>query len=104
MPSFDTVMNVARLAIVYLSLFNRRTRQSLHDLATHTFVVAAPGERHGGGWHRLTMALGHSWIDCARGIGLDGIWRTQANGTPTFSELSSVQEAVLKLTMSKGRT
>ena len=107
MTSFDTVMNVAGLAIVYLSLFNRCTRQSLHDLATHTFVVSAPGERHGGGWHRLAMALGHSWIDSARGIGLGGIWRTQTNayanvlGTVFYSgggpEANSVKSANIVL-------
>jgi uncharacterized RDD family membrane protein YckC len=40
--SIDWLMGLVGFAIFYLYLFNRRTRQSLHDLATGAFVVDAP--------------------------------------------------------------
>jgi hypothetical protein len=39
-----TLLGAAGFAIVYLFVFNVRTRQSLHDLALGTFVVDGPGE------------------------------------------------------------
>jgi uncharacterized RDD family membrane protein YckC len=36
-------LGMAELAIFYLYLFNTGTRQTLHDLATRSFVVEAPG-------------------------------------------------------------
>jgi len=43
MPSVPSaIIDVALFLIVYLYIFNRRTRQSLHDLATGSFVIKAP--------------------------------------------------------------
>lgn len=42
--AYDTTMTIASSAIVYLAIFNRRTGQSLHDLATQTFVVDSAGD------------------------------------------------------------
>jgi len=41
---YDTAMAFAASAVVYLAFFNRRTGQSLHDLATQTFVVDSAGD------------------------------------------------------------
>lgn len=42
MPNpFPVVIDIALFFIVYLYVFNRRTRQSLHDLAVGSFVVQA---------------------------------------------------------------
>jgi len=50
-------------ALVYLYLFNRRTRQSLHDLAARTFVVNAQdsGEIHERIW-KPHLAFVFGWI------------------------------------------
>ena len=47
-------------AIVYLAVFNRRTRQSVHDLAVGTFVVCVAGESvpRKSVWHRHYAVLG----------------------------------------------
>jgi uncharacterized RDD family membrane protein YckC len=41
--SLSWLMDTASFAIFYLYIFNWRTRQSLHDLATDAFVIDAPG-------------------------------------------------------------
>jgi RDD family protein len=102
--SFDTVISVTGLAIVYLYLFNRRTRQSLHDLATHTFVVDAP---KGGNveadafwrWHWAIPILVVAIAAVSIEGGLSRLMRT-----PTFSELSSVNQAVLQAPNVKSST
>lgn len=43
MPSgLSAMVNIALFFVIYLYIFNRRTRQSLHDLAAGSFVINAP--------------------------------------------------------------
>jgi len=80
-------------ALVYLYVFNRRTRQSLHDLAAGTFVVAA---RHSGGireriW-RPHLALAAGWlVVVVAGIGPLG---KLLAGTETHRGLADLQRNV----------
>jgi len=41
---YAAATTAAATAVVYLAIFNRRTGQSLHDLATQTFVVDSAGD------------------------------------------------------------
>ncbi|HEY4054856.1 MAG TPA: RDD family protein [Terriglobales bacterium] len=40
---YGGVLEAAAVLVFYLAIFNRRTGQTLHDLATGTFVVDSPG-------------------------------------------------------------
>ena len=56
----DWLMTGAGVTTFYLYLFNRSSRQSLHDLATDTFVVSKESTRTGRSPPILVGALGNS--------------------------------------------
>jgi len=58
-------LGIAGLAIFYLYLFNTGTRQTLHDLATGSFVVEAPGF---GAVEKRRPWIGHWFILGALGV------------------------------------
>jgi uncharacterized RDD family membrane protein YckC len=93
--SIDWLLVGAEFAIGYLYLFNRRTRQSLHDLATGTYVVDAGsvGEVQ---FHRLWAGhwaiLGGALVGAAL---LSSLGKTIRQTGP-FPELTAVQLAVLE--------
>jgi uncharacterized RDD family membrane protein YckC len=94
---FQILMSGTDFAICYLYLFNRRTRQSLHDLATNTFVVDAPG--FGGvsaprfwSWH--WVILGGILLTV---VGLVEVVAPKLMTTETFSELDSLRTSIAKL-------
>jgi uncharacterized RDD family membrane protein YckC len=66
-------------AIVYLFIFNRRTRQSLHDLVMGTFVTRAspPGKVVGAIWRPHLIIVG-VWLVVVIGIG--SAWKSQSTG------------------------
>lgn len=93
--SIDWLLFGTEVAIVYLYLFNRNTRQSLHDLVTQTYVVEA---WHNGKVDVRPFWLGH-WAICggAAFIGavlLVGFGDNISQRGP-FPELTAVQQAVL---------
>jgi hypothetical protein len=82
---------MALSAIIYLYLFNTRTRQSLHDLATGSFVVKAPGA---GAVEGCRLWLGHWAILGALGI-VGIVSAALIMHTSPMTELSEVQRALL---------
>jgi len=82
---------VALSAIIYLYLFNTRTRQSLHDLATGSFVVKAPGV---GAVGERRLWLGHWAILGALGIvGIVSV--TLIMRTAPMAEITAARRALL---------
>jgi uncharacterized RDD family membrane protein YckC len=79
-------------ALVYLYLFNRRTRQSLHDLVARTFVVNAQGcgEIQERVW-RPHLAIVLAWL-LAIGVGA-GPLATRLAGAGALQELTRLQRA-----------
>ena len=79
-------------AIIYLYLFNRRTRQSLHDLATGTFVTkkSPQGEVFGSVWRPHIVVVGILFMS---GIGLS-IVMTCLSQKGVFTGLLDVQRAI----------
>jgi uncharacterized RDD family membrane protein YckC len=84
-------LEMAGLAIIYLYLFNTGTRQTLHDLATGSFVVEAPGI---GVVEERRPWVGH-WVILGA-LGILGIVATPLlNRTGPFPELLAVQRTLL---------
>lgn len=85
----------AEVAIVYLYLFNRNTRQSLHDLVTDTYVVDAEsvGRVEVAHFWRGHWAIlgGAALVGAALSIGFG----TAISRSGPFPELIAVQQAVL---------
>ena len=91
------VTGAAVVATVYLYLFNRTTRQSLHDLALGTYVVRAPAGEGAifprfwrGHWAILVMLM----LVC---LVLQAVLMPRLLGTKTLSELAAVERAVIQL-------
>jgi uncharacterized RDD family membrane protein YckC len=84
-------LGMALVATIYLYLFNTRTRQSLHDLATGSFVV----ETHGtGAVEGRRLWLGHLAILGTLGL-LGTIAAALLTRTVPMTELAGVQQALL---------
>lgn len=79
-------------AIIYLYIFNRRTRQSLHDLAVGSFVTkkTSNGQIVGSIWrpHLIVIAV---WLVAVIGL---SVVMTGLTKKGMFSELLSVQSAI----------
>lgn len=81
-------------SIVYLFVFNRRTRQSLHDLVLDTVVVK---QNSAGRSVRETIWPGHLWIN---GVGVVGgllgvvLLGFSLTGFSVYGELISIQKRV----------
>ena len=90
---FNALLTIAAGATIYLYIFNTRTRQSLHDLATDAFVVDVPG----GPVAPRPFWMGH-WAIVASAvvaaIALNLILMPKSTGT--FADLMSIQRAVLQ--------
>ena len=97
---YETGLSAAGIVILYLGVFNRRTGQSLHDLATNTFVVGSPGagpveaqefwQPH---WAFIVGLFVLGFL--AQGyVGTATLART----SPTMSELSDIQNSVAAAT------
>lgn len=93
--SIDWLIFGAEVAIVYLYLFNRSTRQSLHDLATDTYVVDA--KTVGGvelprfwAWHWVILG-GSALVGAVLVMGLGN----KIGQSGPFPELIAIQQAVL---------
>ena len=93
--SIDWLLFSAEVVIVYLYLFNRNTRQSLHDLVTDTYVVDAESV---GTLERAHVWRGH-WAILG-GAALVGATLSIGFGSAVsrsgpFPELIAIQQAVL---------
>lgn len=93
--TYETIMEITGIAIVYLAIFNRRTGQSLHDLATNTFVVDSPGAGtvHFGEFWRPHLAIITGILILSYGA-VEILPRTST----TFSELTAIQNSVQRTT------
>jgi uncharacterized RDD family membrane protein YckC len=81
-------LGMALVATVYLYLFNTRTRQTVHDLATGSFVVETLGT---GALEGRRLWLGHWAILGALGLGIIAV----ALLTRPMTEFEEVQRALL---------
>jgi len=95
MPNpFPVVVDIALFFIVYLYVFNRRTRQSLHDLAVGSFVVhaATAGQPiHQRMWKpQWVIASGCVVI----GIVASVLFSTMIKGVGPFPELFAIQQQI----------
>jgi len=93
--SIDWLFLGAEVATVYLYVFNRRTRQSLHDLATDTYVVDAKVAGRVElpriwGWHWAILG-GSALVGV---VLLSGFGNTIRQAGP-FPEFLTIQQAVL---------
>jgi uncharacterized RDD family membrane protein YckC len=88
--AYDMAMAFAGSAVVYLAIFNRRTGQSLHDLATQTFVVDCSGD---GPVHAAEFWKPH-WAIL---LGLLILGLIVPHMSSTFGELTSVENAVARI-------
>lgn len=79
-------------AIIYLFVFNRRTRQSLHDLAVGTFVTktSPPGEVTGSVWRPHLVVVG-IWFVAVIGF---SVAMTSLSQKGVFPGLLDVQQAI----------
>jgi uncharacterized RDD family membrane protein YckC len=88
---FNAILNLTVLAIGYLYVFNRPTRQSLHDLVARTFVVKVPWAGAVDAprfwtWHwAILVAIAVASLVSA------GIVAPRWMRIPAFSELNSVR-------------
>ncbi len=84
-------------AILYLFIFNRRTRQSLHDLAAGSFVVRGsalpiPAARS---TPRLHLRIATCWLALCLALPLAGSLKTQrAASSPAVQQLTALQSAL----------
>ncbi len=79
-------------ALAYLALFNRRTGQSLHDLAVGSFVtVAAPGKPAAGGLWRPHLLLVDAWFVVVLGA---TVWMSHLSRQGVFPGLLAVQQGI----------
>jgi uncharacterized RDD family membrane protein YckC len=93
--SYETVLTIVAFAIVYIAIFNRKTGQSLHDLATHTFVVDSSGR---GPVHAQGFWRPH-WVFIAGLLVLSyGLVEIIPRTSRTFSELTTIQRSVQSTT------
>jgi uncharacterized RDD family membrane protein YckC len=84
-------------AIVYLFMFNRRTRQSLHDLAVGSFVVRGPPPVAPIGVFipRLHLIVIGCWLALALIAPGVGIWAVHESGlTESLKPLGELQSAI----------
>ncbi len=81
-------------AIIYLYIFNRRTRQSLHDLIAGTFVVRATPE---GALSNAKVWNGHLVVVGAWFIAVIGLlsFTSQIVQQGAFPELLTIQKSIL---------
>jgi uncharacterized RDD family membrane protein YckC len=91
----DWLLSVGEFAILYLYVFNRSTRQSLHDLATKTYVVrivpSGPVEpRRFWPWHWIILA-GTSLLVAAFS---NGLTNNMSQSGP-FPNLVRIQKSIL---------
>lgn len=91
----DWVVDFGGFAIVYLYVFNRSTRQSLHDLVTKTYVVrivpsGAVEPRRFWRWHWMILA-GTSLLVAAFSNGLTN----EISQSGPFPDLFRVQKSIL---------
>jgi uncharacterized RDD family membrane protein YckC len=91
----DWMVDFGGFAIVYLYVFNRSTRQSLHDLVTETYVVrfvpSGPVEpRRFWRWHWIIL-VGTSLLVAAFSNGLTN----KISQSGPFSDLFRVQKSIL---------
>jgi len=92
--SVDFLIFATQLAILYLYIFNTRTRQSIHDLATGTYVVDMKPEGIVDGPHYWR---GH-WAILASIAVVTALLATGIGGAVSnaaFPELTKIQSAVL---------
>lgn len=97
-PGLDSVLSLALFgfggALLYLYVFNRRTRQSLHDLAADTFVVRSDSSAlvESSIWRpHLAIALGVLVVIGAAGFDLT----TFVTSRGDFPEMLAAQQAIL---------
>ena len=82
------------VSIVYLLLFNRRTRQSLHDLAVGSYVVSNTTDDQVGGTRRIWPAhFGAVGLVLTATLALP-YFVQRLEGSLPFAALSSVQQAL----------
>jgi hypothetical protein len=89
------LLDITSIAIFYLCIFNRATRQSLHDLATDAFVIDAPGNGgvsspHFWRWHWAILGLVlllFAAADC---------WMVRATSNEAMPELIAIQQALIQ--------
>lgn len=83
-------------AIIYLFVFNRRTRQSLHDLVVGSFVVrAAPVAAVIDSIPRLHLVVVGCWLALVLVVPLVGVWVIQkSNLTEPLKPLAEIQSAL----------
>jgi uncharacterized RDD family membrane protein YckC len=84
-------------AIIYLFVFNRRTRQSLHDLAVGSFVVRGPPAPVpiGVSIARLHLIVISGWLGLVLILPPIGIWAVrQSSLTESLKPLSELQAAI----------
>ena len=94
--AIDWLISGAEIAIVYLYLFNRNSRQSLHDLATDTYVVDATSVGklelpQFWAWHWAILG-GAALIGAVLSIGFG----SAVGQSAPFPELIAIQQTVLK--------
>lgn len=80
---------VAVLATVYLYLFNTRTRQTLHDVITASFVVESPGA----GVVDARLWRGH-WVVLSVLLAIMLAVNVLVYRSPSFQELKAIQRAL----------
>jgi len=92
-PVLDWIIFAAETLLVYLYLFNRNTRQTLHDVATKTYVVDA---RSAGPVQRPQCWEGH-WAILGAAVFLFLLIKfgSSSNGIGPFPELQTISDAVI---------
>jgi uncharacterized RDD family membrane protein YckC len=92
-PAVDLLIFSAEVLMIYLYLFNRNRRQSLHDLAAKTYVVEA---RSAGPVERPPCWNGH-WaiLGGATFLLLLIKFASSSSGVGPFPELETISEAVI---------
>jgi uncharacterized RDD family membrane protein YckC len=79
-------------ALAYLALFNRGTRQSLHDLAVGSFVtMAGPGKPAAGGLWRPHLLLVDAWFVVVLGA---TVWMNHLSRQGVFPGLAAVAHGI----------
>jgi uncharacterized RDD family membrane protein YckC len=85
------------ISIVYLLLFNRHTRQSLHDLAVGAYVVSSAADAPGSPYKPLwRVHLGVVSIILAAAVAAPALLERMAASQP-FIDLLSVQRGLLEV-------
>ena len=84
-------IGMVEFAVLYLYIFNTRTRQTLHDIVTSSFVVETDGI---GAIELASIWRGHWIILAALFLSDFAVWPMLTNAVP-FSELFAVRQALL---------